>query len=536
MDFQEDIVIGEDWGFRLPGILRDISECAFVALDFEFSGIPSHQAGSRPQSLQERYAEVKEAAKTYQILQVGLTIVKEDVLREKGKYTVKPFNIPLSPWIDPSLHVDRTFGLSSNAIHFLAKIGFNLGETCENGVPYLSKKEVDEILDEARRFHGSRWQTAKRAQIILSDDDIESAAFLAGIRKDIEEWLNADWDKPDYLHVPALNGHAFTRFEKRLIHQLVETEYPSLTSIRSGESIKIVKYDEAKEHKKYEGKMSRVQQRLIDHRGFAWVIEALAGGDLSQMTSQMFEPLVIGEGPDAEYHKTQIITKLKARNGQIAIVGHNLFMDVTYLWQCFYGDLPDRVEDFAQLLHEKFPMLIDTKYIFTHDCGDMNPAATLEKIAEACKRIAKPQIKLVMDNLHTRYRKKACPHEAGYDSLLTAQVFIKQAVQLPGARTRSILQPTQATRKGNPTVQHTSGVALDISKETSTNDQGGHKQKFGTNFSVFETTELENSIDKLAIPDGGHELIPPFSSPVWKVYGNKLRVFGTHERVFELGD
>ena len=36
--------------------------------------------GSRRQTLQERYVEVKEAARTYQILQVGLTIVKEDAV------------------------------------------------------------------------------------------------------------------------------------------------------------------------------------------------------------------------------------------------------------------------------------------------------------------------------------------------------------------------------------------------------------------------------------------------------------------------
>ena len=83
MDFPAwDTVTGQSWSHHFPHILQDISECTFVALDFEFSGIPNYQ-GSRRQTLQERYAEVKEAARTYQILQVGLTIVKEDAVTDE---------------------------------------------------------------------------------------------------------------------------------------------------------------------------------------------------------------------------------------------------------------------------------------------------------------------------------------------------------------------------------------------------------------------------------------------------------------------
>lgn len=80
MEYTEwDLVTAHSWEHQLPYILKDISECTFVALDFEFSGIPTHQAiASRRQTLQERYTESKAAAEKYQILQVGLTIAKED--------------------------------------------------------------------------------------------------------------------------------------------------------------------------------------------------------------------------------------------------------------------------------------------------------------------------------------------------------------------------------------------------------------------------------------------------------------------------
>lgn len=67
-------------------ILRDICEAKIVTFDLEMSGIstkPSirvYDAG-KP-TLQQQYDEMKSAAETYQVLQMGITCVSED--REKG--------------------------------------------------------------------------------------------------------------------------------------------------------------------------------------------------------------------------------------------------------------------------------------------------------------------------------------------------------------------------------------------------------------------------------------------------------------------
>jgi len=71
---------------RLLGILTALSDAHFVSLDLELSGVPSkHPNSSRhKQTLEERYKEVKEAAERYQVLQVGLTCVEQDL--EKDVY------------------------------------------------------------------------------------------------------------------------------------------------------------------------------------------------------------------------------------------------------------------------------------------------------------------------------------------------------------------------------------------------------------------------------------------------------------------
>ena len=75
---------------QLPLILKAIATSRFVTFDFELSGIPGKQIGRArapgrsedgKQTLQERYEETKKAAERYQILQLGLTCVEEDLER-----------------------------------------------------------------------------------------------------------------------------------------------------------------------------------------------------------------------------------------------------------------------------------------------------------------------------------------------------------------------------------------------------------------------------------------------------------------------
>jgi poly(A)-specific ribonuclease len=77
-------------------ILKEIAESHLVALDCEFSGIALNP-GSKP-SLADFYQNAKSAAEKYQILQVGLTIVAEDI--ENARYIRKSYNIYVSPLPD----------------------------------------------------------------------------------------------------------------------------------------------------------------------------------------------------------------------------------------------------------------------------------------------------------------------------------------------------------------------------------------------------------------------------------------------------
>jgi hypothetical protein len=75
----------------LPEVLRDISVATFVSIDVEMGGITMnphygpngrHHQTAKP-SLEEEYLDIRESASKYQVLQFGLTCIKED--RHQGR-------------------------------------------------------------------------------------------------------------------------------------------------------------------------------------------------------------------------------------------------------------------------------------------------------------------------------------------------------------------------------------------------------------------------------------------------------------------
>ncbi len=75
----------------LPDVLQAISEAAFISLDLEMTGIrTTNRPYDEKPSLQEAYEEAKEAAETFQVLQLGLTCFGYD--ETSSKYLSRLFN------------------------------------------------------------------------------------------------------------------------------------------------------------------------------------------------------------------------------------------------------------------------------------------------------------------------------------------------------------------------------------------------------------------------------------------------------------
>lgn len=531
----------------LTDILTDISTAHFVTIDLELSGIPTKDPSAGKPTLQQRYLETKEAAERYQILQIGLTCVEQDV--ENNRYVLKPYNFDLSPVINErGLDVERIFSFQSGAAEFLLKVGFDIGRPFTHGVPYLNRSESKTARDK----HTKRNDKNSMADIFIKPTEVESLAFLSRVRNEIQAWQsNSNMDTPEFLNISPLIaaseiGEAsvpseLSRFEKRLVHQLVRAEFPTLTSISRRGYIQLVHFDKSREDRIAEGRKRDLEERIGRQKGFGWIIDALSGQNISNLDlRECAKDSVTGEAifVDLDDYKAQFnrAQGILRKNPKV-LVGHNCFLDLVYVYRTFVGELPDTVEEFQRKLHALWPVIVDTKYMSTHNCGDISPASSLEQIAEQLSQVARPVVETDPD--HGKYVNVEAFHEAGYDSFLTAQIAVRLSAKLE--REGEYVDPIQegiATLKfGEDVASQTDGQAEEQGFTPSianakwkqngetTLGKGAENDPF-----VYETGEREHrGTDRRGEKMKGG--MPRFGSDFWRVYGNRLRVFGTQEGV-----
>lgn len=150
---------------------------------------------------------------------------------------------------------------------------------------------------------------------------------------------------------------------------------------------------------------------------------------------------------------------------------------------------------------------------------------------------------------HKKYNEQQVEHEAGYDSLLTAQVFIKLFSQLRDggcSKLPGLLSAPAANIPPSIDIGYLPNLArVESSLPTSaspTQAPAGSQKTTVVHRTKFDALEVEDSVTtpNTACPDvmqkiSRGELIPRMGTEFWRIYGNKLRVFGTKERVCTVG-
>lgn len=142
--------------------------------------------------------------------------------------------------------------------------------------------------------------------------------------KALEEW-EKDPDAPwDFINITT-DRNIMSNYQRLIVHHIVKTKFPKLTSQGRGTFVCVTRTDEqAAQKKKAETKHT-----------FDGQLDSAIG--LRHIIDELFEP----KRPDKK---------------KIVLVGHNCFMDLLHLYNCFFGKLPKTVEEFAELMSKSFPM------------------------------------------------------------------------------------------------------------------------------------------------------------------------------------
>lgn len=419
------------WGRALE-VIEAISTSHFVAFDLELTGIPTKERSGTKMTLEERYLDVKAAAERYQILQIGLTCAEQDL--DSGSYSVRPYNFNLNPLLEERLDIERIWSIQSGAAEFLLSHGFQMNLPMTKGVPYLSRDEARK----AKELAYARWDKSRIADVQLRADEVQSLEFLRKVRIAIDKWRETGKPDVSFLNIVCTDPTGeqplypeLGNFEKRLVHQLVRAEYPDLVSVPKPQAVQIVTHNEERETSILRSKKRALRRQIERQTGFRWIIEALCGGELKIDVESFARDVHTGAVRSAD------MLDLKARfsraqtalkNRRPVLVGHNMFTDIIYLYRTFIGPLPPTLEEFREVIHQNFPSVVDTKYMATHNCGDINPKSSLDQIHNKLRAQEMPII--VTHGAHRKYHVAEPLHEAGYDSFMTALIMIRLSAKL----------------------------------------------------------------------------------------------------------
>ena len=114
------------------------------------------------------------------------------------------------------------------------------------------------------------------------------------------------------------------------------------------------------------------------------------------------------------------------------LVGHNMFLDMMFLYQQFIADLPDSLEEFIHNFSFYFPVIYDTKAMA--ECLGFFTNTTLNAMSNKCLSDKKfsnyLDFEFDIGSGFDKYITKTQLHEAGYDSYITGVVFASMVKQL----------------------------------------------------------------------------------------------------------
>ncbi|KAI1805680.1 CAF1-domain-containing protein [Daldinia bambusicola] len=549
----------------LPSILDEAQNARYVTFDIEMSGIPIIHGRN---SIQDTYSKIKEAAEQFQIVQLGLTFVRYD--EKLDCYTTRTFTFSVSPLFPKSTlfdnlsrRLDRKFGYSVRAYDFLQQHKFNFTGAIENGNHYLSREEHRFAI----QYCFSRDPGNER--IDPSSLDYQSQDFYERTRRQIATFV-AERPKPDMeLVVKNPYGEKLNGLQIRLIHQVIREQFPSCAVVRSilSGSVSVSIVDKEASYKTEARRRWNIGE-INKLTGLQIIFEALSGGSFADRIKQEYvcrqEEVPEHEKEWNEHNKTFDFEKCEAnlKKNRPTLVGHNVFMDLVYIYQSFFEPLPSNVDDFLTEIHKLFPRIADTKFMYGRGKHMMAPDRNLDKIYDSYVKKPVPRIKLELG------RNLPGPHHAGSDSSTTANLFLKQSHTLfitrkhlqtfdkkvyapkklattdgKGPRcinTSSWSRVNWPNRNATSLIDDEDDEALRSLEKWNILDPATASWEFPTPSSSTVTPDEDRSENEVGTFNPGETyseseipLIPLWSDAFWRAYGNQCSVPGAGYVSFE---
>ncbi|XP_952039.1 uncharacterized protein TA14515 [Theileria annulata] len=384
------------------GIITELIERSdFVALDVEYTGL--HVKDERFIGVDKCYESHSLGAKKFIPCQIGLTMAKYE--NDLWKLTTTSlFTIPSE---------GKSFSVNMSTLNFLKDNNFDFNSWIRDGITHLTPKEEEErkslivsklhqIQLNLKNLSDSNVESTRNTSNVNTEYDVSSIKDLEDRRvveqmiERINEWILVEGDEGR----APLEFEVESAFLRLLMHSVISIKYPNLYSNSS------------------------------QRNGVRYVMVYKTQMELLEEERKLLEEEL--EAINKQVGLRTLFDKI-SKNNKI-LVGHNCFYDILHIYQTFYGDLPENVEDFKKKWVQVFPTIFDTKYISEY-YQQFTPHTTLKSLYNSFLPNQNVLNRFEISSLGTRgivcgygnvLNEAEKEHEAGYDSLMTAIVFIHQ--------------------------------------------------------------------------------------------------------------
>lgn len=376
----------------LPNVQKAIDECDFLAVDTELTGLSTRVTEHAFDTIAERYSKLRDNCMKFMVIQFGLSAFKYHP--KQNKFTHVDFNF----YIFPRPHIrqapDPKFMCQTSSLHFLASQNFDFNKVIYDGIPYLSPTQEEKIRNILANKHKTEQDAlsknggAKPNGQKAIDIPKEQEQFIADVHERVESFIQNDAETEMQLE-PC------SSYQRKLIYETVQQKFETgidMQSILNKENKRVIAIAKTTEEEKY-AKLNMKQITDLDD------LEAAIG----------FRKVLD--------HVSQ---------SKKLVVGHNMLLDMMHSINQFYFLLPEKLDEFKEMLHMTFPEIMDTKLLASSEkLRQFFDSTQLTKIAETLqgKAFNLPSIEAT-DGFKGYNLQSDKAHEAGFDAFLTGFSYV----------------------------------------------------------------------------------------------------------------
>ncbi|XP_047346953.1 pre-piRNA 3'-exonuclease trimmer-like [Vespa velutina] len=364
----------------LPMVKEALEEADFIAFDSEFTGLNSDDINSSYfNTTEEQYEYLRKTTESFIIIQFGITAVTK---LEIDKYKTATYNFYLFPMSIPTKN--RRFLCQVGAVEFLSSYYFDFNKVIYDGISYLNKTE--KVILKQYLENDVLFKNVENNMLYKNDNEIKRAIDT------VAKWLENSNKNDNVLKLFASSYNV-----QYFLQKVLRDRFPVIWTTNNDKEVTIfVVTLEVRKILEKEEKQNLDETLLDSYVGFTKVFNFLI--DLKK-----------------------------------PIVGHNPLLDLMYMYKLFYKSLPKNYKEFKTEIHKLFPKIFDTRCLSfqlkdnnkedlcsSHSLGSLYYFFSEGRGSNHIPKSVTIETGYTIKNLY-----KA--HDAGFDSYLTAYIFIKMA-------------------------------------------------------------------------------------------------------------